>query len=323
MEYKVLLTRALQEEGLKKLSTIADIIIPPEGKVYFSQKELMQYAPALDGIIVSRAKINAEFIKKAKKLKIISKFGVGYDTVDVKAVSDAGIILTNLPTTVTEATAEISFGIMLALSRRIAEADRYLRNTNSNQWYQEALFMGHELWRKKIGFIGFGGVGQATARRCIPFGMEIFYFDIEIKENLDFKANFLPFEKLLKEMDYIILQAPYSKNTHHLIGKNEFDMMKNSTFFINTARGQEIDQEALIDALRNKKIAGAGLDVYENEPYIPQELKLFENVVLTPHLGTDTYETDLRMVEEAADNVIKVLTGDTPKHIVNRKELKL
>lgn len=322
MKYKVLITRTLQKEGLKQLENISDIVAPVN-KLFFTDNEIMNYAPDLDGIIVSRACIDADFIKKAKKLKVISKFGVGYDTVDVKAVSEAGIILTNLPTAVTEVTAELVFGIMLSLTRRIAEADRYLRNTQSDRWFQEALFMGHGLWGKKIGFIGFGRVGQATARRCISFGMKIFYYDIEKKNNLSVKAQYVPFDQLLEEMDYIILQAPYSKSTHHLIGKNEIEKMKKSVYFINTARGPEIDQKALINALKEKRIAGAALDVYENEPSIPRELKLFDNVVLTPHLGTDTYETDLQMVKEAADNVIKVLTGAIPEFVVNRKELGL
>jgi len=320
MKYKVLITRMLQKEGLKKLEKISDIIAPVN-KLFFSREEMMTYAPCLDGIIVSRSHIDADFVKKAKKLKVISKFGVGYDTVDLKAVTNAGIILTNLPETVTDVTAELVFGIMLSLTRRIVEADHYLRKNQSDRWYQEALFMGHELKDKKIGFIGFGRVGQATARRCIPFGMHVFYYDIEKKSDLSFNASYMPFEKLLKEMDYIILQAPYSKSTHHLIGKEEFKKMKKSAYFINTARGAEIDQKALIRALQKKEIAGAGLDVYENEPFIPGELKLLDNVVLTPHLGTDTYETDLQMVKEAADNVIQVLEGKIPKFTVNRRAL--
>jgi len=322
MKYKVLITRTLQKEGLKELENISDII-SPVNKLFFTKEEIMDYAPELDGMIVSRARIDAAFIKKAKKLKVISKFGVGYDTIDLKAVSKSGIVLTNLPLTVTDATAELVFGIMLSLTRRIVEADRYLRNTQSDRWYQETLFMGHGLRDKKIGFIGFGRVGQATAKRCIPFGMKIFYYDIEEKIDLNLKAQYIPFDQLLEEMDYIILQAPYSKNTHHLIGKDEIEKMKNSVYFINTARGPEVDQKALINALQEKKIAGAALDVYENEPFIPRELKLLDNVVLTPHLGTDTHETDLQMVKEAADNVIKVLIGKVPKFVVNRKELRL
>ena len=151
MKYKVLITRTLQKEGLKQLENISDIITPVN-KLFFAKEEIMHYAPELDGIIVSRARIDVDFIKKAKKLKVISKFGVGYDTIDLKAVSKSGIILTNLPSTVTDATAELVFGIMLSLTRRIAEADRYLRNNQSDSWYQEALFMGHGLQYKK-GFL--------------------------------------------------------------------------------------------------------------------------------------------------------------------------
>lgn len=178
MKYKVLITRTLQKEGLKQLENISDIITPVN-KLFSTNEEIMDYAPDLDGIIVRRARINADFIKKAKKLKVISKFGVGYDTIDLKAVSKSEIILTNLPSMVTDATAELVFGIMLSLTRRIVEADRYLRNIQSDRWYQEALFMGHGLRDKKIGFIGFGRVGQATAKRCIPFGMKIFYFTLK------------------------------------------------------------------------------------------------------------------------------------------------
>jgi len=277
----------------------------------------------LDASIPVGTKINAEFIEKAEKLKIISNYGVGYDNINVAAASKRGIPVTNLPYSVTESTAELTMSLMLAVSRRIVEADNYARNANDGNWYP-MLMMGHELYGKKLGIIGFGRVGQAVAKRAWGFGMDLYYYDMKKYDSnrLGITVKYLPFEKLIKQMDYITLHVPYLKETRHLIAEKEFKNMKKSSYLINASRGPVVDQQALIKVLKDKIIAGAALDVFETEPQLPVELCKLKNVVLTPHIGTSTLETRTRMATLASEKVIQIMKGETPENIINQEELK-
>lgn len=279
----------------------------------------MDFAPNLDAVIpVAGDKIDKEFIVAAKKLKIISAFSVGYDNIDIKTATNYNIPVTNLPDIVTESTAELTFLIMLAVSRRLIECDNYVRHYNDQNWHP-FLFTGNELFNKKLGIIGMGRIGKAVARRGISFGMYIYYYDVKaIKEDsLGFRANFLEFKDLINKVDYLTLHVPYTRFTHHMIGKNELKIMKNSAYLINAARGPIVDQEALIWALKENVIKGAALEVFETEPYVPSELTKLKNVVLTPHVGTNTEETNYRMTLEATRKIIQVFNGQTPTNIVN------
>jgi len=315
MTYNVLIMKRIPEEGLVELRKCSHIYMPEiEGKS-FPREELFRLAPQLDAIIPSGDVINADFIKIAKKLKIISNYSVGYDNLDVKAANKRGIIVTNLPDVVTESTAELTFMIMLAVSRRLIEADRYVRYGNDKNWHP-FLFNSHELFEKLLGIIGFGRIGKAVARRALAFGMQVYYFDVLQYRESELEVNFLTFEKILTEMDYITLHVPYMKGTHHLIGKKELKMMKKSSYLINASRGPVVDQNALIKALREKKIKGAALEVFENEPYVPEELTSLANVVLTPHMGTNTVETNIKMAKEATKKIIQVFKGEIPANII-------
>jgi len=322
MDFKVLITKKLPEEGLTRLKEYCKVYMHTADSP-ITLKELLEFAPVIDAIIAVRTKINAEFIEKAKKLKIISNYGVGYDNINVAAASEKGIPVTNLPYSVTESTAELTMTIMLAVSRRIAEADNYVRKFNDGNWYP-MLLMGHELYGKKLGIIGFGRIGQAVAKRAWGFGMELYYYDQKLMDSnkLGINVKYLSFNELIKQMDYITLHVPYLKNTHHLIAEKEFKNMKKNSYLINTARGSVVDQQALIKALKNKLIAGAALDVFETEPQVPDELCRFDNVILTPHIGTSTIETRIKMVFQASEKIIQIIEGKAPENIINKEQLK-
>jgi len=315
LAYNVLITEHIQEEGLVELKKYSHIYMPETESKPFSREELFRLAPQLDAIIPVNDVISEDFIEMAKKLKIISNYGVGYDNIDIKAANKKGIMVTNLPDVVTESTAELTFMIMLAVSRRLIEADRYIRYGNDKNWHP-FLFNSHELFGKLLGIVGFGRIGKAVARRALAFGMQVYYFDVlqDIESKLE--VNFLTFEKMLTKMDYITLHVPYMKSTHHLIGKKELNMMKKNSYLINASRGPVVDQTALIKALKEKKIKGAALEVFETEPYVPEELTCLPNVVLTPHMGTNTVETNIKMAKEAAKKIIQVFNGETPANII-------
>jgi glyoxylate reductase len=322
MDFKVLVTKKLPEEGLSKLRERCKVYMYTTNSP-ITQKELLKFAPVIDAIIPVGTKINAEFIGKAKKLKIISNYGVGYDNIDVEAANKKGIPVTNLPYSVTESTAELTMSLMLAVSRRIIEADNYVRTINDGNWYP-TLLMGHELYTKKLGIIGFGRIGQAVAKRACGFGMDLYYYDIKHQDSDELGKNvkFLPFGELIKQMDYITLHVPYLKETHYLIAEKEFKSMKKSVYLINVSRGLIVDQKALVEALKNKVITGAALDVFETEPQVPAELCKLKNVVLTPHIGTSTLETRIKMAIQASDKIIQIMKGEMPENIINKKELK-
>ncbi len=319
MKYKVLITKPIPEEGLVDLKKNCQIIMPPKEGSYYTREKILDLAKDIDAVIVVGDKIDEEFLEKAMQLKVISAYGVGYDNVDIPAATKRGIPVTNLPEAVTESTAELTFALMLTLSRRLIEADHYVRKENDQKWHP-FLLVSHELFEKKLGIIGFGRIGQALARRARAFGMQVYYYDVDKKDSL---ARYLPLKELISSVNYLSLHVPYNKNTHHLLGKNEFQIMKKSTYLINTSRGPVISESDLVQALQEKEIAGAGLDVYENEPQVTPELTQFPNVVLTPHIGTGTIETRIKMALKASDNILKILKGEMPKNIVNKDNLHL
>jgi glyoxylate reductase len=322
MNFKVLVTRKLPEEGLARLKEYCKVYMHTADSP-ITQEELLEFAPVLDAIIAVRTKINAEFIEKAKKLKIISNYGVGYDNINVVAASKKRVPVTNLPYSVTESAAELTMAIMLAVSRRIAEADNYVRNFNDGNWYP-MLLMGHELYGKKLGIIGFGRIGQAVAKRAWGFGMDLYYYDQKLVDSnkLGINVKYLSFNALIKQMDYITLHVPYLKETHHLVAEKEFKSMKKGAYLINTSRGPVVDQKALVKALKDEMIAGAALDVFETEPQVPDELCHFDNVILTPHIGTSTIETRIKMVAQASEKIIQIIKGKAPENIINKEQLK-
>lgn len=264
-------------------------------------------------------KIDEEIIKAASpKLKIIANYAVGFDNIDVLGAKRKGIVTTNTPGVASEAVAEHTFALIFACSKRILEADKYVRQGKFKSW-DATLFVSGALWGKTIGIIGLGKIGTLVGH--IANGgmkMNILYHDIVRSYDFELltESKFVSLDYLLKEADVVTLHVPLTPHTHHLIGKGELTKMKAEAILINTARGAIVDEKALVWALREKVIAAAGLDVFENEPQVESELLTLANVVLTPHVGSATVECREQSAKIVAENILAVFEGKQPPGLV-------
>ena len=282
-------------------------ILPEEGFRRLAGHQL--YAPLEEAdILVSTFdyRVSREMIASMPHLRLITNFGAGFNNIDLDACRERGIRVTNTPQPVIEPTAELAFALMIDIARRVSEFDRAIRN-KTGQPMAVMNNLSHSLYGKTLGIIGMGRIGQALARRAVAAGMTIIYHNRHrLSEEIEtrYNARYVDFQTLLQDSDYVSLNLPYTPEVHHLIGKPEFGMMKRSAFLINTARGAHVDETALIEALQSGIIAGAALDVYEHEPNISPELLSLQNVVLSPHTGTGTWEGRIAMCENVCDNII-------------------
>lgn len=265
--------------------------------------------------------MTAEIMDACPNLKIISNYAVGFNNIDVDAATERGIIVGNTPGVLTDTTADLAFTLLMSAARRVPECDQYCRNDEFKGWLP-LLLLGADIHHAKLGIVGFGRIGQTMAQRAMGFDMEICYYDefrqpeeVEKKYN----AKYVPLEELLKESDFVSLHCPLLPSTTHLIGEKELKMMKNSAILINSARGPIIDEKALCEALRTGEIFSAGLDVFEREPEIEEELKKLPNCVLLPHVGSATFETRSRMADISALNIVEAFQGKAPTAIVNKE----
>ncbi len=319
---KVLVTTRLLPEGLSELEKQFEVTLPE--KDIFTQEELIQLIPEFDALIPTFAlKIDSQIMDAGKNLKIIANYGVGYNNIDVDYATKKGIVVCNTPHAVTEPTAEMAMALMYATARRIAECDRKLRIPNGLKW---GLLknLGVGMYGKTLGIVGMGRIGKAIARRAIASGMKIIYHNrhqLPKEDELEYQAHYVSMEELLKTSDFISLSTPLTDETTHLIDTAEFDLMKPNAILINTARGAVINELALVKALQEKKILGAGLDVYEFEPKITEELLKMDNVVLAPHNGTATIDARNDIAREASKNVINYFNGNKDIAIVNPEVL--
>ncbi|GAB6012056.1 NAD(P)-dependent oxidoreductase [Viscerimonas tarda] len=308
---KILLGYKFKREGFSALEENFELVYPE--KEYFGKEELLDMLPAFDVLVPSfKFHTGKEIIDRGHNLKLIANFGVGYNNIDVEYASLKGITVTNTPYAVLEPTAELCFGLILATARRIAFYDRHLRRPEGLSWglYDNP---GISVYGKTLGIYGMGRIGQAVARRAIASGMNILYYNRhplakEIEEK--YNARYVDFDELLASSDFLSLNAPATQATYRVIGEKELDKMKQSCILINTSRGSLVDEQALIEALKQGKIAGAGLDVYENEPRFSTGLKTLENVVLTPHVGTQTVEDRGNMQKEVVSNILGYFAGE-------------
>ncbi len=251
-------------------------------------------------------------------MKIIANCAVGYNNIDVSYAKEKGIFVTNTPGVLTEATADLTWALILAVARRIPQADKFFREKKYKGWKID-LFLGKEVSGKRLGIIGMGRIGKAVALRAQAFNMDIVYTDphrLSPKEEKRYRAIFLSLDDLISSSDIITIHAQLSPQTHHLISKEKIRLMKKEAIFINASRGPIVDEIALIKALEKGQIWGAGLDVYEREPDVEKRLLSLENTVLLPHIGSATYETRLKMSMIAARNLVQGLRGEIPDNLV-------
>lgn len=284
-----------------------------------TEAELIKNVTEVDAIICPLSSpISAKVLESAKNLKIVANIGAGFDNIDVKKAQELGIAVTNTPDVSTEATAELTLGLILDVARRISEGDRLCRETPEQfKGWAPTFFLGTELSGKTLGIIGLGRIGQAVAKRADAFGMKIIYSGHHPKEVAkEWNAEFVSQEELLKRSDVVTIHAAYSPALKHLLNETTLKTMKSSAFLINAARGPVVEEAALIKALEAGVIAGAALDVFEFEPKIGEDLAKLDNVVLTPHIGNATVETRAAMGKIAIANVEAVLAGKAPLHSV-------
>ena len=270
-------------------------------------------------ISILSTNVDQEVIDSASNLKIIANYGAGFNNVDVKYAREKDIDVTNTPKASTASTAELTFGLVLAVARRIVEGDKLSRTQGFDGW-APLFFRGREVSGKTIGIIGLGEIGSAVAKRAKAFDMDILYTGPHQKKEKEREigAKYVDLNTLLENADFIIINAAYNPDLHHMIDTEQFKLMKSTAYLINAGRGPIVNEEALVKALEDKQIEGAALDVYEFEPEITEGLKSLDNVVITPHIGNATYEARDMMSKIVANDTIKKLNGETPQFIVNK-----
>lgn len=315
---KILVTAQIPIEGLAELEKRYEIIYPEQSQ--FTIEELKIHIKEADAVIpVFITPFPGDVIREAEKLQIIANYGVGYNNIDLVTATERGVVVCNTPNAVTEPTAEMAMGLLISLMRRITETDRKLRNDPNFKWGMMNN-LGHSLYGKTLGIVGLGRIGRAMARRASASGMKIIYHNrtrLSQETETLYNAVYTPLAELLSHSDVISVHCPLTPETHHLISEKEMMNMKEGVFIINTSRGPVINENALTKYLKSGKIAGAGLDVFEEEPKINEELLLMDNVVLTPHNATGTIDTRIELAKEASRNIIDFFDGKKNISIVN------
>jgi glyoxylate reductase len=316
---KVVVTGKIPAGGLERLKAEHDVTAW-ESDVAISRDELLRMVAGADAIVsLLTEKVDDELLDAAgPQLQSVSNVAVGYNNIDVPACEKRGVLVTNTPGVLTEATADIAMSLILMATRRLGEGERVIRAQEPWQWGMFYI-LGMGIQGRQLGIVGMGQIGIATARRAKAFGMNIAYtrrtpLEDHVVEELD--AKFMTMDELIESSDVLSLHCPYSPATHHLMSGNQFARMKKTAFLINTARGPIVDEAALVAALKAGEIAGAGLDVFENEPAIHPGLLELDNAVLIPHLGSATVETRAAMADIAATNALAILAGAQAPNLV-------
>lgn len=321
-QVKIYIAQPIQPEGVKMLETIAEVRSNPEGRPQ-SRAEFLAQIPDVDAVILPwhTEVMDKEAIGIAKNLKIIGRHGVGYENIDLEAAADRGIYVTFTPVH-TPTVADTAFALIMAAGRRIAEADRFVKErkwTVGGEWVAWQ-YMGQDIHHKTLGVIGCGRIGALVAKRGTGFDMRILYHDEVARPDVEKETGAVrvDLETLLKESDYVSVNCALNERTRGLLSAKQFAMMKPTAVVVNTARGPIIDQAALADALKNRRIAAAGLDVFVEEPILPDDpLLAMDNVVLLPHIGSAAKEMRVKMALTVAEDVVNVLTGKEPTYLLN------
>jgi glyoxylate reductase len=316
MKPSVLVTKRIYPEAVDFLRQHAEVddVGTDEG---LTAAELIERARGKDAIVSQLTdRLSRDVISQLDpKVRAISNVAVGYDNIDVAAATERGIWITNTPGILSDTTADFAFALLMAAARRVVEAHEFVHSGKWTRWGID-LLVGQDVHHRTLGIFGMGRIGQAMARRGLGFSMRILYAGNKSVET-DFPAEFVPKETLLRESDYVSLHVPLNAGTRHLIGAAELNMMKKTAILINTARGPVVDEAALAQALKDRVIAGAGIDVFEREPEVNPVLLQLNNVVLAPHIGTASVATRTRMSMMAAENSVAAMEGLRPPNVVN------
>jgi gluconate 2-dehydrogenase len=322
---KILVSRAIFPDQLAQLeksfevrSNQADQVLTPENL----QKELSHIVGAL---VTGSERIDASALLNAKDLKIVANISVGYNNFDVPAMSAAGVMATNTPDVLTDTTADFGFALLMATARRISESEHWIRNGQWDKWSIVHNPLGMDLHHSTIGIIGMGRIGQGIAKRALGFGMKVIYHNRSRLSESNEKAcgaTYVSKEELLRTADHVVLVLPYTAQNHYTIGAAEIAIMKPTSTLVNIARGGIVDDVALAQALQNRKIFAAGLDVFEGEPQVHPELLKCSNIVLAPHIASATEKTRRAMVDLAVENLRAALDGKKPPSLINTEVFK-
>ncbi len=316
VELTVVVTEPIHPAGVELLEENGvNVVQLPPGS---NEDTLRAEAQKVNGLITRGGiKITRSFMESSPGLKAVGVHGIGCDHVDLTAAGELGKVVLNTPNALTESVAEMAMALMLALTRRVVSADKAVRKGEWNRKYGD--LRGVEIAGKILGIIGMGRIGSAVAKRARGFDVKVVYHDVYRREDLEKELGikFASREEVLSKADIISLHVPFTPETHHLIGEEELASMKDGVYIVNTARGRIMDQKALVETLKTGKVAGAALDVFEEEPLDPASpLASMDNVILTPHLAASSEEAMRRMAVQAAEGVLKVLNGEAPDHPV-------
>ena len=312
----VTVTNIFPQVALDKLSSECDLKI---NRTSLTKEELKQQVSGSDAVISYLTdRIDQDIIDRGTKLKIIANYGAGFNNIDVTYASERGIWVTNTPNVLHETTADLTWAMILGTARRIVSADRYTREGKFQGWGAK-LFLGGDVYEKTLGIIGLGEIGRSVARRALGFNMRTLYHQrnrLPKEEEKKLNVEYATFEKILRASDFLTLHVPLTEETEYMIGNDEIALMKKTAYLIHTARGKIIDDYALVAALREGRLAGAALDVYEAEPELTEGMRELDNLMILPHIGSASFETRDKMALLVADNIFDALEGKTPRSLV-------
>jgi len=318
---KVYVTRQLFDKALEILRMYSEVEVFGGIDHPAPRELLLSKVRNVEGLLcLLTDRIDLKVLESGRNLKVVSNYAVGFNNIDVDAATKRGIYVTNTPGILTETTADCTWALLLTIARRIAEADRHVRSGKWIHAWGPRMFIGSDVHGKTLGIFGLGRIGSTVAKRAKGFDMDLIYYDINRREDLEEKLGivFKSLDEVLHESDFITIHVPLTKQTHHFIGWHELSMMKRTAYLINTSRGPVIDEKALYEALKERVIAGAAMDVFEQEPIDTKSPLLeLDNIVVTPHIASASVETRTRMAVVAAENLVSVLQGKEPPNLVN------
>lgn len=322
---KVYITRKIPQQAIEMVRAAAAVRLWDREDAPPPRDVILREVRDVDGVLsLLTDRMDGEVMDAAPRLRVVSNFAVGFDNIDVPAATQRRIVVTNTPEVLTETVADFAVCLMLAAARRLVEADRYTRAGRWKTW-EPMLLAGQDLYRATLGLIGLGRIGSAVVRRVKGFEMRVLYYDVFRREDLERSQGieFRPLDEVLREADFVSVHVPLSKETRHLMGAPQFALMKPTAVFVNTSRGPVVDQAALADALRSRRIFAAGIDVFEQEPVPPGDPLLgLDNAVVAPHIASASVPTRVRMATLAAENLVAVLQGQRPPNPVNPEVLE-